>query len=75
MPDHPQKELYEQLCGEYRNLSEKLLKKHIEQVEFVSNVKLREKKLDEAFVAKLKQMEDEEDSVSADLPKLKRTAQ
>ena len=35
MPDHPQVDLYEHLCGEYKSLSVKLLEKHKEQVDFV----------------------------------------
>ena len=49
MPEHPQAELYEQLCTEYKNLSVKLLEKHKDQVDLVKRAKAREEQLDKAF--------------------------
>ena len=70
LPDHPQVELYEQLCHEYKNLSEKQLKKHRDQVSVVAKAKEREKKLDSDFAQRLAAMqEEEEDSISAELPR------
>lgn len=39
LPDHPQAELYEQLCGEYKKLSVEVLQKHKDQVNAVTKAK------------------------------------
>ena len=67
MAEHPQNELYEQLCTEYKKLSEKQLKKHVDQVETIRKAKEHEAELDRQFAKRLASIqsdEDEEDSIS-----------
>lgn len=61
MPDHPNAELYEQLCDEYKKQSVELLKKHREQVDVVAKNKKRERDLDAEFARKLAAMEEDEE--------------
>jgi len=71
MPDHPQVELFEQLCIEYKNLSAKQLEKHLKQINSVANAKEREEKLDKEFSKRLALLEADEngpDSIDAELP-------
>ena len=74
LPDHPQIELYEQLCDEYKKLSEKQLQKHLDEVDVVQRAKRREKRLDDDFTKRLALMaeQDEQDSVSNELPQPRR---
>ena len=59
MPDHPQVELYTQLCSEYKQLSEKQLERHRDEITKVRDAKEREKRLDAEFTARLAEMEDD----------------
>ena len=42
LPTHPQNELYEQLCVEYKKQSAEQLQKHMDQLDKVSKVRARE---------------------------------
>ena len=74
LPDHPQNELYAQLCAEYKKLSAKQLEKHLKEVTVVKQARERERRLDQEFTKRLASMADEEDSVTEELPRKKRAS-
>lgn len=53
LPEHPQAELYEQLCLDYKQLSKKQLQKHLTEVDVVAKAKARERRLDDDFTKRL----------------------
>ena len=74
LPKHPQNQLYEDLCHDYKQLSEEQLQKQRDQIEKLSKKQKREKDLDKEFTKRLLKMEeeiDEEDSLSSELPRQK----
>ena len=51
LPDHPNNELYNALCVEYKKQSTETLKKHRESIDKVAAIRMKESELDKHFAA------------------------
>ena len=71
LPDHPQIELYEDLCKKYKELSQDQAEKHRDTITKVARIKSRESKLDEEFAERLAKKLEDEDSIDSELPRHK----
>ena len=57
IPDHPQVDLFKQMCEQYKNLSEEQLLKNRRQADMALKRKMMEQKLDDDFTRRLKELD------------------
>ena len=57
IPDHPQVELFKEMCEQYKNQSEAQLLKNRRQADMALKRKMMEQKLDDDFTRRLKELD------------------